>query len=148
MHHDQQDVRTFEEEPRRSKPVELNKQRSWTKWVVPKSKVTWAELWRLKIFRISFLLQSVYGTLPSSAHLHTWGLMEDTSCKLCGSKGSQAHILTGCKTVLTQSRRHDKVLLVLADTLERETQIKHPVNSEARATDLNPAYCKWQGFWK
>lgn len=135
MHHDQEDVRNFEEESRRSKLVELDTQGSWTKWELLESKVTWAELWSLKPFRISFLLWSVYDTLPSSAHLYTWGLTEDTSCKLCGSKGSQVHILTGCKTAPTQGRRHDKVLLVVADTLERERQIKQPVNSEVTRPD-------------
>lgn len=38
-----------------------------------------------------------------------------------------AHILSGCKTALTQGRyrwRHDKVLAVLADILEQERRKK------------------------
>lgn len=72
---------------------------------------------------ISFLLRSVYETLPSPSYLHTGGLRDDRYCKLCCQKGTLAHILSGCKTSLTQGRYrwcHDKVLLSLADTLERE----------------------------
>lgn len=51
-------------------------------------------------FRISFLLRSVYDTLP-------------TVCKLCSERGTMAH----------QGRyrwRHDKVFMTLANTLEQE----------------------------
>jgi len=70
-----------------------------------------------------------YDTLHSPAHLHVWGLREDPNCKLCGQKGTLAHILSGCKTALTQGRyrwRHDKVLLSLADILEQERCRKRP----------------------
>jgi len=72
---------------------------------------------------MSFLLRSGYDTLPSPANLHTWGLREHTSCHLCGGRGTTAHILSGCKTALQQGRyrwRHDQVLAVLADSLEKE----------------------------
>jgi hypothetical protein len=32
------------------------------------------ELWKLEPFRISFLLRSVYDTLPSPTNLYRWGL--------------------------------------------------------------------------
>lgn len=97
------------------------------------AQVTWAELWRLEPYRISFLLRSVYDTLPSPSHLYTWGLREDPNCSLRGKKGTLAHVLTVCKTALTQGRyrwRHDKVLLSLADTIERERCKKRPTSTE------------------
>ena len=56
-------------------------------------------------------------------------MREDLLCRLCGGKGTMAHILSGCKTALTQGRyrwRHDKVLAVLADILEQERRKKQP----------------------
>lgn len=85
--------------------------------------VTWPELWRLEPYCSSLLLRSVYDTLPSPSHLHTWGLREDQLCKLCSQKETLAHILSRFKTALTQwwYRWHqDKVLLSLADTIERK----------------------------
>lgn len=79
---------------------------------------------------ILFLLWSVYDTLSSLSHLHTWGLRGYPLCKLCGQRGTLAHILSGCKTALSQGRyswRHNKVLLSLADTLEQERCKKRPV---------------------
>lgn len=35
-----------------------------------KGKLTWADLWRLELFRISFLLRAVYDTLPTLVNLH------------------------------------------------------------------------------
>lgn len=63
-------------------------------------------------------------------NVHRWGIRDDPMCKLCGLKGSMAHILTGCKTALTQGRyrwRLDKVLTVLADILEQERTQKRQV---------------------
>ena len=95
------------------------------KWDLPERELTWAGLWRKDQFRISFLLRSVYDTLPSPVNLHQWGLVEDPNCKLCGKRGIMAHILLGCRVPLTQGSytcrcRHDKVLRELADVLEVE----------------------------
>lgn len=82
-----------------------------------------ADLLRLEPYHIYFLLSSMYNTLPSLSHLHMWGLRDDPYCKLCGRKGSLAHILSGCKASLIQGRYrwcHDKVLLSLAGTLKQE----------------------------
>lgn len=67
-------------------------------------------------FRISFLLRSVYDTLPTPTNLHKWGLREDPLCKLCRERGTMAHILSGCKTALAQGRYRWR----LANTLELE----------------------------
>lgn len=85
-----------------------------------------ADLWRLEPFRISFLLRSVYDTLPTPTNVHKWGIREDPPCKLYGERGTMAHILSGCKTALTQGRyRHDKVFMTFANTLEQERKNKH-----------------------
>ncbi len=105
-----------------TKSIELATQGAWTRWNLPKRTIT-CELWRLEPFRISFLLRAVYDTLPTPVNLHRWGTREDPLCRLCGGKGTMAHILSGCKIALTQGRyrwRHDKVLAVLADILEQE----------------------------
>ncbi|XP_021349432.1 uncharacterized protein LOC110466448 [Mizuhopecten yessoensis] len=123
----QKEIRRIEEERRRGKSVELSKQGAWTRWNLPERKMTWAEIWRMEPFRISFLLRSVYDTLPSPVNLHQWGLTEDPCCKLCGGRGTMAHILSGCKEALRQGRyrwRHDNVLRVLADILEVERRKK------------------------
>ena len=76
---------------------------------------------------MKFLIRSVYDALPSPANLATWGLCEDRVCKLSGQNGSLAHILSGCKTTLTQGRyrrRHDKVLEIIADVLEKEKKTR------------------------
>lgn len=73
--------------------------------------------------RVRFLLRSVYDTLPSPTNLFRWGLIQEPGCKLCGARGTMAHILSGCRVALQQGRyrwRHDQVLEVLADILDKE----------------------------
>jgi len=123
------EIRREEEDRRRSKSVQLVQQGAWMRWDLPARKITWSELWRLDPFRISFMLRSVYDTLPSPSNLCKWGLAEDPTCKLCGGPGSLAHILSGCKIALQQGRyrwRHDRVLQTLADVLETERRNKRP----------------------
>ncbi|XP_066299893.1 uncharacterized protein [Branchiostoma lanceolatum] len=128
----QTEVRHLEEEGRRAKAAQLAAQGAWTKWNLPSRKISWSELWKLEPFRISFLLRSVYDTLPSPTNLCRWGLREDPACKLCGERGTMAHILSGCKTALTQGRyrwRHDKVLSTIASILEVERKKKRNVET-------------------
>lgn len=61
----QAEVRDLEEERRKAKVVELGSQAAWTRWELPKRRLTWADLWKLEPFRISFLLRAVYDTLPT-----------------------------------------------------------------------------------
>lgn len=130
----QAEVRQQVEEARKAKAVELATQGTWTRWDLPKRRVSWAELWRLEPFCISFLLRSVYDTLPSPVNLARWGLREDLLCRLCRKKGTLAHILAGCPTALTQGRyrwRHDKVLMVIADFLEQaRRKPRHPCKQQ------------------
>ncbi|XP_032371806.1 uncharacterized protein LOC116689383 [Etheostoma spectabile] len=122
----QEEVRKLEEERRRSRAVELASQGAWTRWDLPERKVTWADLWRLEPFRISFLLRSVYDALPTPTNLHRWGMREDPLCRLCGERGTMAHILSGVKkhSPGRYRWRHDKVLMTLANTLEQERKKK------------------------
>uniref|UniRef100_A0A0L8IBV9 Uncharacterized protein n=1 Tax=Octopus bimaculoides TaxID=37653 RepID=A0A0L8IBV9_OCTBM len=121
-------VQYEEEERRKSRAVKLVSQVAWTKWDLPYRKLTWTDLWRLEPFRISFLPRPVYDTLPTPANLHRWGLREDQLCRLCGERGTLAHILAGCRVALSQGRykwHHDRVLATFAHTLEQESRKKH-----------------------
>ncbi|XP_076155592.1 uncharacterized protein LOC143138965 [Alosa pseudoharengus] len=129
----QAEVRHQEEETRKAKAVELATQGTWTRWDLPNRRVTWTELWRLEPFRVSFLLRSVYDTLPSPANLARWGLREDPLCKLCGKRGTLAHILAGCQIALAQGRyrwRHDQVLRVMADIFEQARRRPQPTKPQ------------------
>ena len=71
--------------------------------------------------RLQFKLKSAYDVLPSPTSLATWGLSED--CVLCGKPANLEHILSACSESLKDGRytwRHDKVLAVLDDNLERK----------------------------
>lgn len=66
-----------------------------------------------------------YDTLPCPQNLSLWFGKEEC-CSLCKTPGvSLHHILSGCKTALSQGRyrcRHDQVLRRLAEILERQRQ--------------------------
>ena len=69
---------------------------------------------------ISFIIRATNDLLPSPKNLHQW-YGEDPTCALCPTPGTLKHILTGCKTSLTQGRytwRHNQVLKSLAAVLE------------------------------
>ncbi len=88
--------------------MELGSQGAWMKWDLPKRKITWLELWRMR---------------------------EDPLCRLCGERGTMVHILAGCKIALSQRRYrwcHDKVLRALADILEQERQKKLQAHERPR----------------
>jgi hypothetical protein len=72
--------------------------------------------------RLSFLLKSVYDVLPSPTNMKTWGLAENSDCKLCGRQANLEHVLSSCKTALSDGRyrwRHDKVLASIADPIDK-----------------------------
>ena len=97
----QAEVRHTEEDQRKARSTELIKQGALIKWDLPERQLTRTELWRKDQFGISFLLRSVYDTLPSPVYLHQWGLVNDPNCKLCGKRGRMAHILAGFQEALT-----------------------------------------------
>ena len=102
-------------------------------WNFPERKITWAEFWRMEPFSISLMLRSVFDTLPSPSNLHQLGLIEEPICKLCGKRGTIAHILSGCMVALTLGiyrARHDNVLQHLAEILDIERRMKRPSKTE------------------
>ncbi|RXN24825.1 hypothetical protein ROHU_021965 [Labeo rohita] len=112
----------MEEESYRIKAVSQCQQGKWTTWeAVIGRTITWADLWKLSQTRLSFLIRATYDTLPSPQNLHRWYGTEEL-CQLCGHQSpSLQHILSGCKTALTQGRyrwRHDRVLRKLAEVIE------------------------------
>ncbi|XP_060083282.1 uncharacterized protein LOC132562552 [Ylistrum balloti] len=125
----QGEIRIEEEGARKGRAVEMGSQGTWTRWKLPERKLTWTDLWRYEPLRIQFLLRSVYDTLPSPANLHQWGLVEEPKCQLCQERGTMSHILSACKTALTQGRyrwRDNQVLREMAEVLEVERKRKSP----------------------
>ncbi|KAK0133618.1 hypothetical protein N1851_030849 [Merluccius polli] len=83
--------------------------------------LSWSDLWKIPQARLSFLVRSTYDTLPCPRNLHQWFGAEET-CPLCSTtNASLGHILSGCRTALSQGRyrwRHDLVLRKLAEVAE------------------------------
>ena len=68
-------------------------------------KISWRELWDIKFI--------VGATDDVICRTSVSGVGEDGNCKLCLGVGSLKHILSGCKTSLTQGRymqRHNQAL--------------------------------------
>lgn len=116
-----QEVRHQEEAARWAKAVSLGKQGQWTRWdSVEKRKISWKDLWAMEAKRLSFSIRATYDLLPTPNNLHQW-YGEDPECALCFMPANLRHILTACKTSLTQGRytwRHNQVLKNLASALE------------------------------
>jgi hypothetical protein len=91
----QTEVRRAKEDTRKI-AAELGKQDVWKRWNLLERILTWTKLWTKDQYRLSFLLRSVYDTLPSPANIHQRGLVEDPLCKLSGKRGTMVHILCGC----------------------------------------------------
>ena len=112
-----EEVRRQEEAERSAKAVSLVKQGQWMRWEgLEKRKLGWRDLWEMEASNISFILRATYDVLPSPKNLHQW-YGEDPTCALCPTPATLKHILTGCKTSLTQGRytwRHNQVLKSLA----------------------------------
>lgn len=120
------EVTRMEEERYKIKAVSLGQQGSWTTWEgVVSRNITWAELWKIPQARLSFLIRSTYNTLSCPCNLHQWFGSEE-GCTLCNTPNANLqHILSGCKTALSQGRyrwRHDQVLRKLAEVLEGRRQ--------------------------
>ena len=67
---------------------------------------------------INFIIRATYDVLPTLTNLNQW--FGEDSCVLCQTPATLRHILTGCKTSLSQSYtwRHNQVLRQLPITLE------------------------------
>ena len=116
-----EEVRRQEETARSAKAVSLAKQGQWTWWEgLERRKINWSELWQMEASNISFIIRAVYDVLPSPKNLHQW-YGEDPTCPLCPAPATLRHVMTGCKTSLSQGRytwRHNQVLKSLAAALE------------------------------
>ncbi|XP_052224110.1 uncharacterized protein LOC127839765 [Dreissena polymorpha] len=125
----QKEIRNQEEQARSARAVQFGPQGDWPKWSTPERKLTWQELWTYEPLQLSFLLRAAYDMLPTPQYLQRWKLTEDPTCPLCGSIGTLRYILSSCPTALAQGRyrwRHDQVLRMLADALERERKKERP----------------------
>ena len=116
-----EEVRHQEEAARWAKAVALGKQGLWTRWEsVERRRLSWRDVWAMEARSLRFAIRATYDVLPTPTNLHQW-FGEDPGCVLCAKPASLRHILTGCKTSLTQGRytwRHNQVLKSLASTLE------------------------------
>ena len=114
----QDEVRSGMEEKRLTKMVGLSQQGAWTKWnKVEHRRISWADFWHMDFSRTRFLVEMVYDVLPSPVNLHLWGKTDTPMCPLCQERGSLRHVLSSCKTALSDGRyrwRHDKVLEAIA----------------------------------
>ncbi|XP_069118928.1 uncharacterized protein [Argopecten irradians] len=118
----QKEVRAMEEQSRMVRATGMKKQGNWLNWEGARlKKLSWNDIWCMEPQRLQFQLKSVYDVLPTPSNLATWGMTDDPACKLCGRPANLEHILSSCSVALADGRytwRHDKVLSVLADTLE------------------------------
>ncbi|XP_052218246.1 uncharacterized protein LOC127835860 [Dreissena polymorpha] len=128
----QEEIRRMEEESRLTRAVTLRKQGKWLNWEgVPQRKLTWNAIWTMESDRLSFLFKSVYDVLPSPTNLVTWGLAEKPDCKLCGRPANLEHVLSSCRTALSDGRyrwRHDRVLASIADHLDQARKAQKTTN--------------------
>jgi hypothetical protein len=112
-----QKVREAEEHRRLVKISTLARQGRSLEWQVQQRKIKDADMRRTTESTFQFVLKAVYDLLPTPQNLNIWYRTEEHKCQLCGGIGTLDHILTGCKTALTQGRyryRHDRVLKELA----------------------------------
>lgn len=116
-----QSFRPGVKEERASSMVGTRQQGTWTKWEsVEQFRITWDNILQADYYRVRFLIQAVYDTLPSPANLHTWGKSEAPSYALCSGTGSLKHILKGCLKALAEVRYcwwHDQVLKAVAESV-------------------------------
>ncbi|KAJ8394980.1 hypothetical protein AAFF_G00039310 [Aldrovandia affinis] len=115
-------VTKIQEERYKIKAVSQGRQGGWTTWEgIVSRPISWSDLWKIPQARLSFLIRSTYDTLPCPRNLHQWFGNEEC-CPLCNApNASLQHILSGCKTTLSQGCyrwQQDQVLKKLAETLE------------------------------
>ena len=112
----------MEQEELQVRAIAQGQQGRWTTWEgMTRRTVSWADLWKIPQARLSFLIRATYDTLPCPRNLHQW-LGTEQACTLCGTNNaSLQHVLSGCRTALTQGRlrwRHDQILRKLAEIVE------------------------------
>lgn len=70
---------------------------------VERRKISWRQLWEIAATKISFIIKATYDVLPSPNDRKQW-FSEDPTCALCPTPATLKHIMTGCRTSLTQGR--------------------------------------------
>lgn len=137
------EVRRQEEAERSVKAVSLAKEGQWMNWNgLERRTIGWRDLWEMEANNISFIVKATYDVLPSPKNLHQW-YGEDPTCVLCLTPATLKHILTGCKTSLTQGRytwRHNQVLKSLAAALERKRTFINSLPSSASRSSKAPTF--------
>ncbi len=133
------EVTRTEQERLNIKAVSQSRQGGWMSWEgVTDRHLSWSDLWKIPQARISFLIRSTYDTLPCPRNLHQWFGTEEL-CPLCSTiNASLQHILSGCRTALSQGRyrwRHDLVLRKLAEVTE---SCRQEANSRPSAPTSRP----------
>ena len=104
--------------------MQLLVQGHWTRWEnYVKHDLSWKSLLAMPPNLLSFCLNSTYDVLPSPSNLKRWRISSEACCNLCGKKiCTTAHVLSACKTALTQGRytfRHDSVLHELLAAIKK-----------------------------
>ena len=132
-----QEIRKEEDANRLTKAVQQSQQGQWTTWdSALQRSLSWNDLWHMAPLRISFILRSVYDLLPSKANLVKWGKADEPTCPLCQGKQTTEHVLSSCKTALSQGRytwRHNQVLKELADVVSTAADTNNPAKPQATA---------------
>ena len=118
------EIRNKEEERRRVKIIGQGQQGAMTRWEVPEQRLSHRDIINTSETRIKFLTKAVYDLLPTPANKNKW-FGEEAKCNLCNERGTLNHILTGCKTALSQGRytwRHNKVLKEISDRIKEKAK--------------------------
>ena len=93
-------------EEHHSRAMQLLVQGHWTRWEnYVKHDLSWKSLLAMPPNLLSFCLNSTYDVLPSPSNLKCWRISSETCCNLSGKKiFTTAHVLSACKTALTQGK--------------------------------------------
>ena len=122
------------EEQLLAEATNLGLQGAWLTW---KGFIQRDLSWRSVLFGKSeltrFCLGATYGTLATPSNLKLWGIVEESSCYLCGEADCNIrHILSSCRVAQAQGRylwRHNNVLRVIADGIQSFIQTNKVVSS-------------------
>ena len=110
------------ERERVTKAVQQSQQGRWTTWedMVQRS-ISWNEIWKMSLYRLTFVIRSIYDQLPSRDNLRRWGLTEDCKCELCGESETLHHVISNCKYAIDNGRytwQHNKVLNEVVEAIK------------------------------
>ena len=129
------EIRNKEEERRRVKIIGQGQQGAMTRWEVPEHRLSHRDMINTSETRIKFLTKAVYDLLPTPANKNKW-FGEEAKCNLCNERGTLNHILTGCKTALSQGRytwRHNQVLKEISDRIKEKASSSKVVPQKVKS---------------